>query len=77
MHQSSEVPEILGESPQSESSGCLEEQLVSNGIKEIFAAAVVLDDENGDEDSAASAIEQQAVSFDSVICANSSMVEVE
>ncbi|CAF2949312.1 unnamed protein product [Rotaria sp. Silwood2] len=68
---------MLGGSPRGDSSGSLEEQLASEGMKDIFVAVVVLDDENGDRGSAASSIEQQIVPSDSVICENSSTVEVE
>ncbi|CAF3412337.1 unnamed protein product [Rotaria sp. Silwood2] len=77
MHRFPEVPKMLGESPRGESSGSLEEQVMSEGMKEVFVAAVVLDHENGDRDSGASSIEQQTISSDSVIRENSSMIEVE
>ncbi|CAF2643603.1 unnamed protein product [Rotaria sp. Silwood2] len=77
MHRFPEVPKMLGEAPRGESSGSLKEQLMSEGVKEVFVAAVVLDDENGDRDPGASSIEQQAILSDSVIRENSSMIEVE
>jgi len=51
---------------------------MSGGIKRVpVAATAVADDENGDKDSKDSFIDQKAVSFDSLICKNSSVAEVE
>ena len=51
---------------------------MSEGIKGVsVAAAAVADDENGDGDSTDSSVEQQAVLFDSVICKDPSIAEVE
>ena len=65
-------------SSQDESGGSLEEQLMSGKIERIpVAVTAVADDENGDEDSEGSFIDQKAVSSDSLICKNSSVAEVE
>ena len=50
---------------------------MSEGTKGVSVAAAVADNGNGDEDSEGSSVEQQVVSSDSVICENSSIVEVE
>jgi hypothetical protein len=51
---------------------------MSEGLKAVsVAATAVADDENGDGDSEGSSVEQQAVSFDLVICQDLSIAEVE
>jgi hypothetical protein len=63
---------------QGENGDSFQEQLMSKELKRVsLVTTAVDDDENGDRDSEGSAVEQQVVSSDYVICKDLSIAEVE